>query len=162
MNGSIRRHSGVGTRRVAAVGVLGTGGLVVGPEPSKLMARVQIPAGAFSVEQSETKIITGILNQRAVRGRLRPRKANGIAVSDRRGRVRFKSRPVRCRTHESPITSRTRAFSPLPEPSHRVQSAHRCRDSHRSKPRVHRSPSVVDPDSEPKEAARAPLHSSAG
>ena len=28
------------------------GGLVVGPEPSKLMARVQIPAGAF-LERSE-------------------------------------------------------------------------------------------------------------
>lgn len=26
---------------------LSAGGLVVGPEPSKLMARVQIPAGAF-------------------------------------------------------------------------------------------------------------------
>jgi len=31
---------------------------VVGPEPSKLMARVQIPAGTFSVEQSETKSTT--------------------------------------------------------------------------------------------------------
>ena len=29
------------------VNVVSAGGLVAGPEPSKLMARVQIPAGAF-------------------------------------------------------------------------------------------------------------------
>ena len=49
-------------RDAASWSAVRTGGLVVGPEPSKLMARVQIPAGAFSVERSETKIATGILN----------------------------------------------------------------------------------------------------
>ena len=40
----------------AVVDVVRAGGLVAGPEPSKLMARVQIPAGTFSAERREPKI----------------------------------------------------------------------------------------------------------
>ncbi len=42
--------SSVGTASDAAIDKSG-GGLVVGPEPSKLMARVQIPVAAFCCEQ---------------------------------------------------------------------------------------------------------------
>jgi hypothetical protein len=40
---------------------LRTDGLVVGPEPSKLMARVQIPVGAFSARfESRSQVVSGL------------------------------------------------------------------------------------------------------
>ena len=61
------------------------GGLVVGPEPSKLMARVQIPAGAFSAERSEAKIATKGFEP------CKSQRANEVSATVL---LRFKSRPA--------------------------------------------------------------------
>ena len=74
------------------------GGLVVGPEPSKLMARVQIPAGAFLRRTDvRSEIAGGILN---------PTSRSPRSEASRNVSARFKHRGT-----ESRVARKREAFA---------------------------------------------------